>query len=50
MSELAGVYLNKDAPLPMTSMPFAKLQVKPRKQVPSFFFKKINKRDVLIKA
>jgi UPF0176 protein len=31
--ELAGVYLNKDDPLPVTSAPFVKLQVKPRKQV-----------------
>ena len=31
--ELAGVYLNKDEPLPVTSAPFVKLQVKPRKQV-----------------
>ena len=31
--ELEGVYLNTDEPLPMTEQPFAKLQVKPRKQV-----------------
>ena len=33
VQELAGVYLNKNDPLPVTSAPFVKLQVKPQKQV-----------------
>ena len=35
LPELEGVYLNKDDPVPYTSAPFAKLQIKPRKQVTS---------------
>ena len=31
--EFESVYLNKDDPLPVSSEPFAKLQIKPRKQV-----------------